>query len=239
MVAEEDVIATTSGVSRTRYGEPFPGPGHASSAERAADHIRRLIFENRVHTGDRLRQDEIAADLRVSRVPVREAIIALGREGWVTVELNRGAFVTGLDESLTRDHYEILGLFYGLNARRAAERGTREQIEELVAAARELWTVPDLDEFLWKNNEFLRLLLHTAESRRLISIARALTTNIVPGNFFAEVPGVLPVHKRGIHSVVSAIRTRDGQRAEAEFATLLRGHGDHVVELLTSRGVIR
>jgi hypothetical protein len=44
--------------------------------------------------------------------------------------------------------------------------------------------------------------------------------------------------KRGIKTVMAAIKAGDGQRAEAEFAALLRGHADQVVDLLASRGLI-
>jgi DNA-binding GntR family transcriptional regulator len=235
---EEVVIATKSDVPRTWDGEPSRGLVRASSGEQVADHIRRLIFENRVHAGDRLQQDEIAAELGVSRIPVREAIIALGREGWVTIELNRGAFVNGLDENSVRDHYEILGLFYGLNARRAAERGTEEQIATLAAAARALNSATEPAEFQRRNSEFLRVLLHMTQSRRMLTIGRVLTASIVPGNFFAEVPGAMRIQKRGVKAVVAAIRAGNGERAETEFAALLRGQADHVVALLVSRGLI-
>ena len=69
--------------------------------------------------GDRVPQDEIAADLGVSRAPVREAVIALDREG------------LGLDENSTRDHYELLGRVYGYGARRTGQRATPEEIAGL------------------------------------------------------------------------------------------------------------
>jgi len=235
---EEVVIVTKSGVPQTWNGKPSRGLERTSNGAQVADYIRRLIFENRVQAGDRLQQDEIAAELGVSRIPVREAIIALDREGWVTIELNRGAFVNGLDENFIRDHYEILGLFYGLNARRAAERGTEEQIAKLAAAARALNSASEAAEFSRRNSEFLSVLLHTTESRRMLSMGRVLTASIVPGNFFAEVPGAIRSQKRGVKAVVSAIRAGDGGRAEAEFAALLRGQADHVVALLVSRGLV-
>jgi DNA-binding GntR family transcriptional regulator len=236
--AEEVVIATKSDVSQSWNGEPARGLARPSSGEQVADHIRRLIFENRVHAGDRLQQDDIAAELGVSRIPVREAIIALGREGWVTIEPNRGAFVNGLDENSTRDHYEILGLFYGLNARRAAERGTEERIAKLAAAARALNTATDPEEFQRKNNDFLYLLVHMTESRRMISIGRVLSANLVPGNFFAEVPGVMRLQKRGLRAVLKALKTGDGATAEAEFVTMLREEADEVVNLMAARGLL-
>src|SRR6516165_1908958 len=103
----------------------IPPPGAAmirkSSGEQAAVHIRRLIFDGELRPGDRVPQDEIAHTLGVSRIPVREALIALEREGWATIIPHRGAFVNALDEQSVRDHYELLGLFYSFGVRRAVE----------------------------------------------------------------------------------------------------------------------
>ena len=67
-------------------------------------------------------QDAIAKTLGVSRIPVREAMIALEREGWVTTIPHRGVFVNAVDRSAVRDHYELYGLLYGFAVRRAVER---------------------------------------------------------------------------------------------------------------------
>src|SRR4029453_605947 len=109
-----------------------------SSGDQVASYIRGLIFDGKLRQGAHIRQDDIAEELGVSRIPVREAIIALDCEGWVTIEPHRGAFVHGFDESVVRDHYDILGLLYGLVARRATERGSDEQIEQLDEAQRSL-----------------------------------------------------------------------------------------------------
>ena len=86
---------------------------------RAREHIKRLIISRTLQAGDRVPQDEVAEALGVSRIPVREALIALGHEGWVTLETHRGAFVNEISEAAVRDHYELLGLLHGLAARRA------------------------------------------------------------------------------------------------------------------------
>ncbi len=67
----------------------------------------------------RVPQDAIAQELGVSRIPVREALIVLEREGWVTNEMHRGAFINTLDEPTVHDHYELFGLIYGFAAKRA------------------------------------------------------------------------------------------------------------------------
>jgi len=117
-----------------------------SSAEVVAVHIRAAIFNGELRQGDRLRQDDIAKKMGVSRIPVREAVIALDREGWVTVTPHRGAFVHGLDEAALRDHYELQGLVYGLAARRATERATDDELDQLSDAQQRLDAAATPDE---------------------------------------------------------------------------------------------
>ena len=197
-----------------------------------------MIFENRLRAGERVPQDEIAAELRVSRVPVREAVIALDREGWVTTEPHRGAFVNGLDENSTRDHYELLGRIYGFSARRAAERGTPEVIAALAQLHRTLQATTDPHEFSELNLEFLRQITAMAASRRISAMIRVMAISIVPGDFFAEVPGVMRIHKRGLRAVMRALKANDGDAAEREFVATLEKEADSVVSLLVSRGLI-
>ena len=70
-------IPTTRASRRSRLMD------RRSSGDLVAVHIRSLIFNGELRQGDRMRQDEIAQRLGVSRIPVREAIIALDREGWL------------------------------------------------------------------------------------------------------------------------------------------------------------
>src|SRR5580693_9100782 len=98
---------------------PYTVLTRLSSGERAALRIRELIFDGQLPRHTRIPQDEIAESMGISRIPLREALIALEREGWVTLELHRGAFVNAFDEVTLRDHYEMIGLVYGFAARRA------------------------------------------------------------------------------------------------------------------------
>ena len=235
------MIAIRADAERVGIGDIESSPGGLSrptSAQQVADHIRRMIFDNRLPAGSRVPQDEIAAELRVSRVPVREAVIALDREGWVITEPHRGAFVNGLDENSTYDHYELLGLLFGFGARRAAERGSPEGMAALAGTHKKLQATSDPDEFWDHNSAFQRQMLMMAQSRRINAIARVMATSIVPGNFFAEVPGVIRIHKRGMRAVMRAMKAGDGATAEKEFAATLRAEAENVVALLASRNLL-
>jgi DNA-binding GntR family transcriptional regulator len=209
-----------------------------TSTQQVADYIRRQIFEGKLRVGDRVPQDEIAAELGVSRVPVREAVISLDREGWVMIEPHRGAFVVGLDENSTRDHYELLGRVYGYGAHRTAERASAEEIAALAKIHRSLQAATDTHEFTQLNMEFLRRLVILARSRRVSATVRLMAVSIVPGDFFAEVPEAIRIHKRHLRVIMRALKDNDGETAEREIIAMLRQEADLVVTLLIDRGVI-
>jgi DNA-binding GntR family transcriptional regulator len=208
-----------------------------TSGDQVASHIRRLIFEGKLRQGDHVRQDDIAAELGVSRIPVREAIIALDREGWVTIEPHRGAFVHGLDENSVRDHYEVLGVLYGLASRRATERGDDDALQLLRTISKEMSAASDVAVFGHANGDFWRQIFYMAQSPRLSSLSRVLT-GIVPGNFFAAVPGTMQHQKKGVASLMRQLLARDGDAAEQECLRLLRGQGDLVLDLMRDRDLL-
>jgi len=215
---------------------PVPVMDRPSSGDLVAVHVRSLIFNGELRQGDRVHQDDIARQLGVSRIPVREAIIALDREGWLTITPHRGAFVHGLDEDALRDHYELLGLVYGLAARRAVSRATPEGHARLRAAQEALAGATAPDALHETNDAFLRTLLTTARSPRLGSVMRNMST-VVPGNFFELVPGSGPTQQRGTRAIVDAIEAGDADRAADACVELLTDQGDLVIKLLASRGM--
>src|SRR5262245_25653960 len=214
---------------------PVPLIDRPSSGDLVAIHVRTLIFNGELRQGDRVHQDEIARQLGVSRIPVREAIIALDREGWLTITPHRGAFVHGLDEDALRDHYELLGLVYGLAARRAVDRATPEARAQLRSAQEALANATTPEEVHDTNDVFLRTLLAIARSPRLGRVMRNMST-VVPGNFFELVPGTIAVQQRGAKAIVEAIDAGDADRAADACVSLLTDQGDLVIKLLASRG---
>ncbi|UGQ13390.1 GntR family transcriptional regulator [Yinghuangia sp. ASG 101] len=202
-----------------------------SSGDQVADHVRRLIWDGTLRNGDHLRQDDIANDLGVSRIPVREALIALERQGWVSLEPHRGAFIRGLDEVAVGDHYAFLGALYALTARRVTERAEDSAIEALDEARLLAAAAPSADEFLSRNEVFLRRFYAAANSSRLSSISR-MTSGVVPGNYFATVPAGRAIQEDALADAMEALRARDGDRAASVFEHAFARHGQAVIDVL-------
>lgn len=209
-----------------------------STAEKVATYIRTLIFHGHLTSGDRIRQDDLAETLDVSRIPVREAIISLDREGWLTSEPHRGAFVNGFSRSGIEDHYQLLAMLFGLVAKRASEHGTPEDIEKLIAQQNALRAADEPDDIRYENDKLIRLMFKIADSPRLSAVYRVMT-GIVPGNFFAVVPGAIPDQKRATARIVKAIAAHDPDRAATEWMKLLNRHARHVIALLTERNLLK
>lgn len=212
-----------------------PSPIHRrSNGEEAAIHIRRMIFNGELRPGERVPQDEIALSLGISRIPLREALIALELQGWVTIELHRGAFVNAIDVRTIEDHFELLALMFSWALERAVERSGDAFVQQIAAIEAALRAEPDPD----RAGDLLRgvyaAVVAAAESSRLRIVLRA-TSSVVPGNFFKEVPASVDIERAGLAAIVDALAAGDGSRAAVELRTMLRLVCAAVVELFGER----
>lgn len=208
-----------------------------SSGNDAALYIRRLIFEGELRPGERVPQDEIAQELGISRIPIREALIALESGGWVTIELHRGAFVTAMDEQAVRDHYELYGMVYGFAAQRALARKPEGLGDRLVELADEINQVDDPEELQNLVIEFHAAITGAARSPRINVVLRAMS-GLVPGNFFELVPSAVEGERRGLSAIARAMKRGDGERAAPEYQRMMRRQADNVVAVLRDRGLL-
>ena len=60
------------------------------------ERLREKILTGELREGEQLRQDAIATEFQISRIPVREALSHLAAEGLITIVANRGAIVSAL-----------------------------------------------------------------------------------------------------------------------------------------------
>jgi len=205
-----------------------------SVSEIVGDHIRELVFNGELRDGERVPQREIAQALGVSSVPVREALAALQREGVVTIEPNRGAFVNGLDADVMREQFYLFGRIYGRAARVATERADEALLAELSDLAARMSAERDLAEVLSLSVRFQAKIVAAGGSRRLAAMLGPLS-RIVPGNFHTTVPGASEVTRRGARQMVDAIRAGDPDAAERRCFELTQQIGELVAQRLYGR----
>ena len=78
-----------------------------SLAHLVTEQIRDLIITDKLALGEQLSEGDLAAELRVSRTPVREAFQRLEMEGLVEIQPQRGAFVFQFDVTELREICEL------------------------------------------------------------------------------------------------------------------------------------
>src|SRR5438445_7337116 len=81
-----------------------PIPRQSLSAA-VVERLTEKILSGELREGEQLRQDAIATEFQISRIPVREALSHLAAEGLITIVANRGAVVSALSPG------EIMQLF--------------------------------------------------------------------------------------------------------------------------------
>jgi DNA-binding GntR family transcriptional regulator len=76
-------------------------------AAEAAEILRQRILAGDLKSGQPIRQEQIAQELGVSRIPLREALKQLEAEGFVTIEPHKGAVVSTLSATEVEELFEL------------------------------------------------------------------------------------------------------------------------------------
>jgi DNA-binding GntR family transcriptional regulator len=207
------------------------------TSEQVSEHVRRLIFDGELHPGDRIPQDAIAAELGVSRIPVREALIEMARDGLVVNEPHIGAFVGEFDEQVLRDHFEIVGLLQAMAAERLMATGDPETLETLRALAERAQSSDDAEEVHELTIEFLRTINYGGGSARLRAVLRALG-RMFPTGVFVQMPGSTEVQKKAMATMLAGIQDGRGAVIRDHFIEANRARADVVIDELRARGTL-
>ncbi|MFN0185227.1 MAG: GntR family transcriptional regulator [Aquabacterium sp.] len=83
---------------------------HRTLSSAIAEQLRQSILAGQRVAGALLRQDALAAEFGVSRIPVREALFQLEAEGLVTMEPHKGAVVAGFARDEIDDVFDLRAL---------------------------------------------------------------------------------------------------------------------------------
>jgi DNA-binding GntR family transcriptional regulator len=215
----------------------FQAPRHPRQnlKDEVADHVRHLIFSGSVKPGTKVNQDVIAAALGVSKLPVREALIALESEGLVESIPRRGVFVAPLSPEDVIDHYRIYAAVLALVASEAAGRFNSDDTTELRQLHEAMKTETDDVEREQLNYQFHRKINVSGGSRRLLA-AIALMSRTMPSNFYEFATGWANIAVDQHEQVLEAIEARNSADASEAMRKHIESGGEHAVARLTSMG---
>lgn len=100
-------------------------------SRQVVDIIRERILSGDLAPGDRLVERTLAAELGISRIPVRDALNILRGEGFVTAYPNRGMLVTKLGEQDIEEFFSVLEALDVLVAQNAANNASLRELNQM------------------------------------------------------------------------------------------------------------
>jgi DNA-binding GntR family transcriptional regulator len=177
------------------------------------------IRDGRLLPGDPVNEAELISRYKVSRTPVREALLQLHAQGLLASLPRGGMVVAKMDLAQLLSMWELLAELEGLCARWAADRMTLSEREELAAMHRDAQSAVDADDMeTWKhiNRRFHETLYAGCRNpylRQEILHMRSRTGAYLDHSFAAV--GNIRTSWDGHASLIEAILRRDGQAANA------------------------
>jgi DNA-binding GntR family transcriptional regulator len=209
-------------------------------ADTVAERLRDTIFSGQLAPGDRLREEQLAGALDVSRGPIRDALLQLEREGLVVRRRNRGAVVASLSHT---DLDEVFSLRLAIEpvvctwaARHSGEDDWAEMQERIDAFAH-LDSTTTVHEAAETDLQFHDVVYRASGHRRLLRLWQDLRPQVyifmLARTYVrdADFAGIM-INSHG--RLLDAIRDRDEERVrrvatehvETSYRRVISGYED-------------
>jgi DNA-binding GntR family transcriptional regulator len=204
-------ISTPKTAAKQEGGQPL-------SAEQVCDRIRATILKGELKPGDKLTEQDLAAQYKVSRTPVREAIRQLEVEHLVSRTRFVGVTVKQLKPSEIIELLDIREVLEGLVARLAAKQAQPQEIKQLKATLKQMVAAVkagDVVHYLDNALNFRRMLAECCRSDTLTHYVMGIENRLrLMGNRTAMIPGRMQAAIAEHEKLFKAIENRDAAAAE-------------------------
>jgi DNA-binding GntR family transcriptional regulator len=225
MTERMPVSSRKVGRKRAAVAVRFERLEHPNLTDRVYRVLKDRILSQQIEVGTRLRDEELAAQLGVSRTPVREALMYLSQEGLVEVYPRSGTRVRTFTEEDIEEIFEVRAALETLAVRKAAGRLGAEQVHRL----RTLWEAAeralakgDAAPALSLDREMHRVILEQSGNRRLKEIMSRINDYVA---LFRNLGARTPDHRgytAEIPEILRALEQRDVEAAAAALALHIR-----------------
>lgn len=193
-----------------------------SLTDEIADIVRERILKGEYEIGEKIKENQIASELRVSRTPIREAFKLLENEGLIDYIPNRGCFAKGFTKQDVEDIYAVREALEEMAVRWAVARISENEIDEMEEQCdlMEFYTrKKDKKKVMEMNTSFHEVIYGSAKSRFLAQVLRSYKDYIdkTRKSVFYEqsyLEAILQEHR----AILEGIRERNEEKAVAAMA---------------------
>jgi DNA-binding GntR family transcriptional regulator len=202
--------------------------------------LKEKILTQKLRAGDSLSEADLAKELRVSRTPIRQALVRLQKDMLLEILPNRGVHITFITLKDLKDTFQLLQILEGAAARLAVEQIDQAKLAELekefIALQKEVNIIDYVDEQKI-GLQLHDLILQSTGNGRMIKILqrfreqiKALSLNSI------KRPGRAQEAVKEHLKVVAALKNRDGFAAENAMVSHLSNVFQNLVQFVAGIG---
>jgi DNA-binding GntR family transcriptional regulator len=118
-----------------------------SLKEQVYDYLREQFQQRRLQPGDMIHMEATSQKLGISKTPLRDALIQLEMEGFVTINPRRGIFVNALTIDDIREFYQVIGALESSALQAAFPRLDTARLKKINHLNREMRQAIEKDNF--------------------------------------------------------------------------------------------
>src|SRR5271157_134241 len=213
------IMSNTDSIAASRY----------SLSAQVRNHILNKIAVGHLAPGDRIVEARVANELRVSSIPVREAIRELVAKRVLEYVVHKGARVREVSMAETVDALQVKAVLEALAARLAGAGLAQcaARLQQCLKPMRALLVRRDFVKFQDRNQGFHRAIVEASGNPILLTLWDTLAFEVRTKFIMDHLKGLDPDQLTGEHEIVlRAIEERDPERV----AELLMTHSYHLIE---------
>lgn len=209
-------------------------PSLMTAQDHAQAYLRDRIISGEIPGGARLKAEELAQRLKISRIPIREALRHLHAEGLVEIRRNYGASVVALNPSDILELFSIRSVLEGLACREAVSRFEKKDLKALDDLLMRMQS-KQRDPVTWieRHDRFHHYLCGVARMPRLSQQITLLWNRTLPYMRLYVTTHNDP-EPRGLEhrALLDEILSGDGAHAEAAMRNHIVKNGESIVSFL-------
>jgi len=211
---------------------------HKPMGQKVADRLRQWILSGRLPGGDCIRQEEIAQELGVSRLPVREALSILESEGLVIRESFKSTIVAEVSLDGVKETYALRALLETYLLEHAIPHITEHDLDKLNDIVNRSNRCDDEDEWAELNLDFhlalyspakLPFTLQTLEQvirrvDRYSRIQRALSPTLRESSSKQHLEIINQIREHNPHGAIEALKRHIDWNSEEISSVIIKSH---------------
>ena len=191
--------------------------------------LKENIINNKLKANQRINEKEICEEFKVSRTPVREAVLRLAAEGFVQIDSHRRAIVREISYEELKEIYQVLGALDRLAVSRSVGNMTPQSIkklERIIMKMEKNSTVDSIEKYLELNKEFHNEIWKAVDNKFLLRTLISVREKIFRYNYVQiyafKKPGALQKSLKQHKELLQALINQD----KLELMDLIVKHRD-------------